>query len=209
MNENILVLNSGFTPVFVTTFKHAMKLLFRNKAEVISVENGNFVSYNINSWQEASFFKREYENTKYKFVETEKSLFGIPKVIRLIKNSRVPEMAKLTRKNVFLRDNNTCCYCNNRFSITHLNIDHVIPKSRGGKQVWENLVCSCFKCNQKKANRTPKEAGMTLHFHPHKPSFYTVFKASINRLNKDNFEEWKFFFPDDFISETYWNTELL
>ena len=75
-----------------------------------------------------------------------------------------------SRTNVIWRDNNTCQYCNKKFLSSDLTLDHVIPKSRGGANTWTNLVASCKKCNQKKANRTPEEAEMKLAKKPVKPS---------------------------------------
>jgi 5-methylcytosine-specific restriction endonuclease McrA len=71
--------------------------------------------------------------------------------------------------NVLARDGFRCCYCGQTKSARELNYDHVVPRHQGGRTVWENIVAACFACNSKKANRTPVQAGMKMHFRPHKP----------------------------------------
>ena len=78
---------------------------------------------------------------------------------------------KFTRHNIFERDHNTCQYCGKVFDRKDLNLDHVIPRDRGGPTTWENIVCSCIKCNTQKANRTPQEAGMHLIRKPKRPKW--------------------------------------
>jgi len=76
---------------------------------------------------------------------------------------------KCSRRNILIRDNYTCQYCAERFTANVLTLDHVLPRSRGGKETWKNLVTACKKCNQEKANRTPKEASMRLLKKPEMP----------------------------------------
>jgi 5-methylcytosine-specific restriction endonuclease McrA len=93
-----------------------------------------------------------------------------PAVVRLTK-ARVPTRNKVrfSRTNVFLRDGFRCQYCGERRPASELNYDHVVPRFRGGKTVWENIVTSCYACNDRKGSRTPDEAGMTLLRQPAKP----------------------------------------
>jgi hypothetical protein len=114
----------------------------------------------------------------------------------------------LSRKNIFLRDNNICQYCGKHKTLADLNIDHVIPRFQGGTYSWTNLVCSCIECNSKKGNKTNKEAKMVLLKNPTKPSLMILFKSFLSKIDDDQFKDWKHFFPDDLISEIYWNTEL-
>jgi len=98
-----------------------------------------------------------------------------PDVIRLVNYYEVPELEiRLTRRNLMLRDNSTCQYCNKKVSSSNFSIDHVMPKSRGGKGSWENLVVACLKCNITKRDRTPKEAGFVLISKPSKPKWYPL-----------------------------------
>ena len=94
----------------------------------------------------------------------------IPRVIRLNIYSKTPKMTlRLTRRNLFARDKHQCQYCGKSFSPIDLSVDHVIPRSRGGKTSWENVVCCCLRCNSKKGDRTPSEAGMDLIAEPKRP----------------------------------------
>jgi 5-methylcytosine-specific restriction endonuclease McrA len=87
--------------------------------------------------------------------------FQIPKTIMLKKYVRLPDrMYKPNRRNIFLRDNYSCSYCDRQLNAEELSIDHILPKSRGGKETWENLTTACKSCNCLKGDRTPEEAGM-------------------------------------------------
>ena len=83
----------------------------------------------------------------------------VPRVLLLIAYERVPKRhVRFSRFNIYARDNNTCQYCARRLPRTELNLDHVIPRSRGGLSTWENVVCSCHSCNRRKGGQTPEEA---------------------------------------------------
>lgn len=205
MNQSVLVLNSSYSPMYVTTVYKAITLLFREKAEVI---DNDWRAYNLKSWEEASYLKELDESTQYLKAGGDYVL-GVPKVIRLIKFAKHNTIINLTRKNIFLRDDNTCQYCGHVKPAPELNIDHVVPKSHGGKNTWENLACSCIPCNSHKRDRTPKEAGMKLIRQPKKPSPYLIFKNYAKRMDQEPFKAWIPFFPNDFISDAYWNVELV
>jgi len=212
INQSVLVLNNSYVPLYVTTVLKSFNLLFREKAEVIEVENKNWISYPIRSWEEMSLYKSEVEKNFKFFRGSDNYVLGIPKVIRLLTYSKSFLKANLTRKNIFLRDNNVCQYCGKHKLSVDLNIDHVVPRFQGGTNSWENLVCSCIKCNSKKDCRTPKEAGMSLIRQPTRPSAYIMFKHYLDKANEEPFKDWIHFFPDDFISSftdhVYWNVEL-
>jgi hypothetical protein len=117
----------------------------------------------------------------------EKAHFISEKVIRLVNYIKLP-IAKLmsggpTRELIYKRDDRTCSYCG---SINNLTIDHIHPKSRGGQDTWENLTCSCMRCNLKKGDRTPQEAGMVLYSRPKKP-----FSRMALILEKSGVSDWK------------------
>lgn len=208
-NQKVLVLNSSYIPMYITTVMKSITLLFREKAEVIeTVGDSSWSSHTLKSWEEVSSYKRDNEIDIDFLKGGNDYVLGVPKVIRLVKFSKRSPKVNLTRGNIFLRDNNICQFCNTEFNSYQLNIDHVIPKSKGGKNTWENLVCSCVKCNTKKRNRTPKEAGMTLARQPKKPSQFLIFKRFIKRINEEPYKDWIQFFPKDFISECYWNCEI-
>jgi 5-methylcytosine-specific restriction endonuclease McrA len=116
----------------------------------------------------------------------------LPSVIRLLKYYRVPyRMIELSRKNIIRRDNYRCQYCGKKTST--LTIDHVIPKSRGGTDTWDNLVAACVKCNNKKGNRTPSEANMPLLKKPRKPNHIMFLKQFMGTID----DSWRpFLFMD-------------
>jgi 5-methylcytosine-specific restriction endonuclease McrA len=93
-----------------------------------------------------------------------------PAVVRLKKGHATKQAVRFSRINVYTRDGFRCQYCGEKKGMRDLNYDHVLPRVRGGKTVWENIVTSCYACNDRKGSRTPEEAGMTLRKKPFKPS---------------------------------------
>jgi 5-methylcytosine-specific restriction endonuclease McrA len=140
--RDVLVLNSDYTPLNVTSFKRGFILVNKGKAEVVkSGENPIISSY----------------KTHIR-----------PLIIRLLNYIRYNTRGlRVNRNRIYRRDNYECVYCGSKKDLT---LDHVIPKSRGGKNEWVNLVTSCFKCNIKKSNRTPEEAKMVMKQKPFAPT---------------------------------------
>ena len=137
-----LVLNCAYEPCNVVSAKRAMTLVMGGKALV--------------------------ERPSKHVIHTSRMSIQIPSVIRLLVYRRVPRHNRaVSRKSILMRDRYTCQYCRQVFVPKQLTLDHVVPKSRGGGSTWENLVACCFRDNNKKGNRTPEEAGMTL---AHKPA---------------------------------------
>jgi 5-methylcytosine-specific restriction endonuclease McrA len=118
----------------------------------------NFMTHDFDSWRDLSGAAPEHE-----IVTTISWKIRVPRVIVLLFFDRLPKKeVKFTRHNVFERDKNTCQYCGQIFDRNDLNLDHVVPRDRGGTTTWENVVCSCIPCNTRKGNRLPREAQMTL-----------------------------------------------
>jgi 5-methylcytosine-specific restriction endonuclease McrA len=118
---------------------------------------------------------------------------------------RVPKRhVRFSRFNIFARDGNTCQYCHKKLPRTELNLDHVIPRSRGGMSTWENIVCSCHHCNRRKGGRTPDEAGMHLFRRPRRPE-WTPFSSEMFSLRR--YREWMPYLSQ--VDSAYWNTELI
>jgi len=129
----------------------------------------------------------------------------VPRVILLLAYDRVPKRrVRFSRFNIYTRDRNTCQYCGQTFPRSELNLDHVVPRSRGGRSTWENVVCSCHECNRKKGGRTPEEAGMKLLRPPRRPE-WTPFMLENFSLRR--YKEWAPFLS--VVDVSYWNTELL
>lgn len=146
----MLVLNQNYEPLNVCNLPRAFRLLFGAKAEVI-----------------------EYD---HQVIRTVREAYRAPSVIRLQHQIRRPRpRVKMTRREIFGRDRNTCQYCGRTGS--DLTLDHVLPRHRGGGHSWENLVTACRACNHRKGGRTPEEARLRLLRTPFEPrsDLYSLF----------------------------------
>ena len=156
----VLVLNASYEPLNITSWRRAIVLLLKGKAEQVE------------------------HNGRYIYAE-----FPLPTVIRLRYYVRVPyKEIPLTRRNLLERDRHTCQYCS--YKGEQLTLDHIVPRSRGGGDSWENLVAACVRCNVRKGNRTPREANMRLRTQPRKPYsslHFDIVKHTQGNLN----QEWK------------------
>ncbi len=160
LNGNVLILNQDYQPLSVCDVRKSMLLLLLEKAEML-------------------------HDLPSKKVRTIRMEFEYPSVIRLRRYARIPfKTIVLSRKNILKRDNNRCLYCGSREKLT---IDHVIPKSRGGDDSWENLVSACTGCNHRKGNRTPREASMTLLGKPFRPNHIIYLRDFYGNIH----ESWK------------------
>jgi CRISPR/Cas system Type II protein with McrA/HNH and RuvC-like nuclease domain len=140
--EQVLVLNFDYSPLNVTTIQRGFNLVYKGKAEIVKSDMKDIISG-----------VKKYTR---------------PLVIRLLTYIKFHKRAyRANRTRIYKRDGYECAYCGSKKSLT---LDHVIPKSRGGTNSWENLVTSCFSCNLKKANRTPEEAKMKMNHIPFVPS---------------------------------------
>ena len=158
--SHVLVLNASYEPLNITSWRRATVLTLKGKAETLE-ENSN---------------------------EQLRPDLMLPTVIRLRYFVRIPYRdLPLTRKNVLERDNNSCQYCGS--TNRKLSIDHVLPKSRGGIDNWENVVTACLECNVKKGNKTPKEANMPLITKPYKPHGTVNFKTN-KQIRSGKYKEW-------------------
>jgi hypothetical protein len=198
---SVLVLNKHYMAVRIVGAKRAFSLLFRQLAEVVSLEEGNFYNYNFQSWCEVSQFKRNFEPDGQDWVSTVNFYIAVPRIIRLLFYDRLPRNdVKFNRRNIFARDRNHCQYCGKKYPTTELSLDHVIPRSMGGKSNWQNVVCSCTDCNVKKGGRTPKQANMSLVKKPVKPKKNPLIHI---HLGHERYRSWK-----QFLDHAYWSVEL-
>tara|TARA_R100001591_G_scaffold115659_2_gene131484 strand:+ start:272 stop:805 length:534 start_codon:yes stop_codon:yes gene_type:complete len=111
--------------------------------------------------------------------------FRLPAVIVLKRFVKYHfKVVSASRREIILRDNNTCQYCNLELPSEKLTLDHIMPKSKGGKNTWDNLVASCKKCNQKKGNRTPEQANMKLINKPVRPKYNILRTISKNQISE-------------------------
>jgi 5-methylcytosine-specific restriction endonuclease McrA len=197
LNQHVLVLNRLWQAVNVCTVRRALTLLFEGHAQVVWGDNdGAFQTYDFRQWRDLSQRAPQAES-----ISTVSFKIRIPRVILLVVFDRLPRKeVKFTRHNIFERDRNTCQYCGRQCERHDLNLDHVIPRDRGGPTTWENIVCSCIECNTLKANRTPLEAGLHLIRKPKRPKWRPFVQINLGITHHDS---WK-----HFIDLAYWNVEL-
>jgi 5-methylcytosine-specific restriction endonuclease McrA len=202
LDASVLVLNKMFLAVHVISVRRAFCLLFKDLAEVVTHEDGQFTTYDFTSWREVSEFRaKNFRQADDDWVRTANSEIQAPRVIRLLSYERVPKQTvKFNRRNIFARDGNQCQFCGKKFPMSELSLDHVIPRSQGGKTTWENIVCACVDCNVRKGGRTPKQAHMTLIRKPEKPRRSPLLSI---KLTQKKYESWQ-----TFLDNAYWNVEL-
>lgn len=163
LDERSLVLNRSWVPISTTTVKRAVLLMARGAAGAVHPETYEVADWDI--WLD----RGTYRSGIIRGVGFD---FPVPEVIVLHDFNRLPEIpVSFTRRNVYRRDGYRCLYCGRRPHGDHLTIDHVIPRSRQGDSSWENCVTACIQCNARKANRTPREAGMHMRQAPGVPKW--------------------------------------
>jgi 5-methylcytosine-specific restriction endonuclease McrA len=152
VNKKVLMLNQNYEPLTICTARRAIVLLFQGKAEMIEKADGLLI-------------------------RTVSRGYSLPSVVRLGQYRKVPhKRIMLTRKNVITRDRGRCQYCGG--SKGPMTVDHVVPKRLGGREAWENLVCACTRCNNRKGDRTPEEAGLALLKRPTRPTYITFIQRN-------------------------------
>jgi hypothetical protein len=198
---SVLVLNKHYMAIRIVGARRAFSLLFRDLAEVISLEQGQYSNYNFQSWCEVSRFRRRFEPDGYDWISTVNFYVAVPRIIRLLFYDRLPPTdVKFNRRNIFARDKNRCQYCGKRYPTSELSLDHVIPRTMGGKSIWENVVCACADCNIKKGGRMPQQAGLALIRKPVKPRHNPLIHV---HLGQQRYRSWQ-----QFLDHAYWSVEL-
>lgn len=201
LDGSVLVLNRLFMAVHVVSARRAFCLLFKELAEVVSVEDGRFTSYDFASWREVSEFRAKFKGPDDDYVRTVNFEIQVPRIIRLHLCDKLPKQTvKFNRRNIFARDGNRCQYCGKRFPTTELSLDHVVPRRCGGQATWDNIVCACLKCNIRKGGRTPIDAHMKLIRPPEKPRRSPLLSL---KLTNSKYQSWK-----SFLDSAYWTVEL-
>jgi 5-methylcytosine-specific restriction endonuclease McrA len=197
LNSSVLVLNRLWQAVNLCSAKRAFTLLYQGQAQVVhAADAGAYQTLNFDQWQEAS-----HGYPGLDIVHTVSLKIRVPKVILLLMFDRLPSKeVKFTRHNIFERDAYTCQYCNQRFETSRLNLDHVVPRERGGQTTWENIVCSCIPCNSRKGNRTPTEAHMKLLKKPKRPKWRPFLHVSHVAASES---AWR-----NFLDVNSWKVEL-
>lgn len=162
--QGVLVLNSTYEAIHVCSLRRAIVLVLKGVAVV--------------------------EEASDRYLRSANAVLAVPSVIRLVRYVYVPRKdVHLTRRNVVLRDKFICQYCGREYKAEELTIDHVIPRSQGGATTWENVVACCRRCNNRKADRSPKEAGMRLIKRPEMPR-RLLYLHVVRHLGQDR-ESWR------------------
>lgn len=163
LNSPVLVLNGSYEPISITSVKKAIILICKGAAIV--------------------------EETYSRSLRAARITMPVPSVIRLLRYRHIPRRANVvSRRNILTRDRFTCTYCRSKLTAKELTLDHVMPRSRGGASDWANLVACCYACNNRKGNKTPEEAGLTLP----KRSIYSIHTSRhlVRQAGEDN-EAWR------------------
>lgn len=173
MTTQTLMLSQGYEPIKVVSWQRAITLLTLGKVEVIEEYNQEIRSTSI--------------------------VFKMPAVVRLLRAfKRRKRKVRFSRINIYSRDRYRCQYCDRKLTMAECTYDHVIPRSQGGKTLWNNIATSCEPCNTRKGGRTPKEARMPLLTKPVQPNWVPVMAFEVSRTRA----------PDAWASYLYWTSEL-
>lgn len=173
MHDRTLLLNQGYEPIKIISWQRAMTLLTLDKVDVVDVYDANVRATSI--------------------------VVQVPAVVRLRKAyRRHAKPVKFSRVNIYARDGYRCQYCGDKCAVHELTYDHVVPRSRGGKTTWENIVSCCYSCNRTKANRTPAEAKMRLLATPVRPSWIPAVQIRVSNSSV----------PDAWRDYVYWTGEI-
>ena len=191
LNCSVLVLNRFYMAIRVVNVRRAMTLLYRGCAEVITIEEGSYSNYDFDAWCEVSQLLALEKQADEDYLQAVSFEIQVPRIVRLTRYDKFPKTSvRFNRKNLFARDDHRCQYCGQTRPVGQLSLDHVVPRSHGGKTTWENIVCSCTSCNSKKGGRTPSQAGMRLLSEPAKPQGVPALTIQID---DPRYSSWKTF----------------
>lgn len=157
MSHQVLVLNADYSAINICTVPKAFLLVYLDKAEMIA-------------------------KSDILELRSVTNMYAFPVIIKLNRYVNVPyKHVELTRQNIFKRDRYQCQYCGKK---SHLTLDHILPKSKGGRTTWDNLITACKKCNSRKGDSSPEEAGMILKKQPFRPSFVMFVRDFSGKVNE-------------------------
>ncbi|MCB9896483.1 MAG: HNH endonuclease [Planctomycetes bacterium] len=170
LNWHVLVLNRSWSPIATTTVRHAIGLMFNGVA--LAIDTQTFELHPFERWVE-----RDVPDGAPCIHGVRTSVL-MPEVIVLQSYDGSPRRAlPFSRQNLYRRDRNVCQYCGRRVEAREVSIDHVVPRSRGGRTDWDNCVLACLGCNHRKANRMPQEAGLVLRRPPERPPWSPLLRT--------------------------------
>lgn len=194
LHRKTLVLNRNWVPVNVILVQDAIVKACSERAKILDTET--MYPCTFDEWIERT------PKAGAPVVRSQHIVCEAPSIITLTDYDHYPDLSVVfSRRNLYIRDKNTCQYCGCKPGTKELSIDHVVPTSRGGRTCWENCVLACTNCNARKANRFPSEAKMYLKRKPIRPSWHMKYVLKVRRIPED----WAKFLNLDMV---YWNTEL-
>ncbi len=193
LESNVLVLNRFYMATRVVNVRRALTVLYRDCAEVITLESEQYVSYDFDSWCELSQLASLEKQPGEEYIQTVSFELQVPRIVRLTRFDKVPHNpVRFNRRNLFARDGHLCQYCGQSKPTNQLSLDHVVPRSLGGLTTWENIVCCCLRCNSRKGGRTPQQAKMKLLSQPAKPRHNPLLAQAVQ---DPRYACWKTFLP--------------
>ncbi len=192
LSERALVLNRSWSAIATTTVRHALGLVFTGSAK--AVQPDTYEMHGFESWASLKLHPEE------PCIKTVALRIRVPEVIVLTRYNGLPNKSvTFTRRNLYRRDRNTCQYCGKRPGTAELSIDHVVPRSRGGRSTWENCVLACVRCNRRKSDKLPEQVGLKLTHKPVRPKWTPALEVPISRMR----QSW-----ERFVSDRYWDVPL-
>lgn len=193
IRTHVLVLNTAYFPIHVTSLKRAVCMMYQGIARAIDTQ---YRTFTFDHWLHDANHDDEVMGLVGRVMR-------IPRVVVLVAYDRMPKRGlRFSRRNILLRDQFKCQYCADRFSSAELNLDHVMPRCRGGRTSWENVVASCHHCNRRKGSRTPDEAGMPLVRKPYRPTAIPLLGFGERRIHHP---QWQPFL--DPVNHAHWSAE--
>ncbi|MCC6547176.1 HNH endonuclease [Candidatus Sumerlaeota bacterium] len=195
LSQGVLVLNKNWMAVHVCSVRRAISLVCQDMARVVA---SDYQIHDFDSWRMLSQHIEIHGN---QYIHTPKFRILVPEVILLTGFNRMPPRAvKFNRRNIYMRDHYTCQYCGVRPDKESLTIDHVVPRSRGGRSTWENVVLACQSCNSKKGSHLHEEVGMHLAHTPKRPHWMSTLRNTLKGPDRPIWQK--------FVDVAYWNVAL-
>ena len=182
LDSPVLVLNKSWMAVRVQSLKKALSKVTAGRAKILDP-----ISSQLYTWEDwlSTFFTEKETEVNYETIRSKYWSFKKPKIIICTSYNKIPHTSlKLSRRNILIRDRFTCQYTGKRVTYKNATLDHIVPKSKGGKTSWTNLVACTFEVNVKKADRTPEEAGLKLIHVPKKPQWSPIYAISLKKRPK-------------------------
>lgn len=199
LNRQVLLLNAAFQVVMVIRAQRALTMLAKGTAK--AVDHTDPHSYETFTWSDWTAMRPQKDDDVVRSASGE---FVVPRVIQALQYKKQPKRGvTCSRLNIHKRDAYRCQYCGKKagthgLTMKDMTLDHVVPRSQGGEFNFENIVCSCYDCNQKKAGRTPRQAGMTLLRKPERPQWRPLYADQPIR-----YKSW-----EKFIEDIYWTVPM-